>query len=31
MTGWLVLAAGILFGWGIVVILAVIMDKEDRS
>jgi hypothetical protein len=31
MTTWLVLAAGILLGWGIVVILAVIMDKEDRS
>ncbi len=31
MTTWLVLAAGILLGWGIVVILAVIMDKEGRS
>ena len=33
MTAWLVLVAGILFGWGLVVIVTVIMDhhKGDRS
>lgn len=31
MTPWLILASGILLGWGIIVILAVIMDKEGKS